>query len=227
MKNSLIIIEGTDASGKTTQVSLLTQKLQKAGLVVNNLKFPAYDSPTGKIVGANYLGNPKYGESNFKEGAVNVNPKVAGLYFAADRLYNVPVINNFLSKGSLILDRYCESNMAHQAGKENDKATRKKIFKWFYNLEYKLLKLPKPDIRILLYMPREHAIILKQQRNEALDDHEKDENYLKNAELAYLELAKKMKFKIIHCVKDNQIRTLEDINQEVFEYVFNKLKKGK
>lgn len=224
MANKIIVIEGTDASGKNTQSTLLAKKLNEAGKDTFNLSFPMYDSPTGQVVGGAYLGKPEISQSVFTEGAVNVDGKVSGLYFSADRLYNKPKILSTLQKGNVILDRYVESNMAHQAGKYESKKQRRATYKWFSKLEYGLLGLPKPDIRVLLFMPRQYANQLLKDRNRLKDEHEKDENYLIIAEKAYLEVAKFMKYKIINCVKDGKIRAIEDINQELYAYVAKKLK---
>lgn len=219
MKNKLIVIEGTDASGKNTQSQMLKTKLNQSGYTVEQASFPMYDTPTGKIIAGAYLGKENYGESYFKEGAVNVDPKVAGLYFAADRYYNKARLEELLSKSHVVLDRYVESNMAHQAGKHLDPAKRHEVYKWFEKLEYNLLELPKPDIRVLLYMPRKFAKILKANRPGGIDEHEKDENYLMASEQAYLEIAKLMNYHIITCVKDDALRSIEEINDELVEYI--------
>lgn len=88
MKGKIIVIEGTDCSGKETQTSLLVQRLSKEGKKIERVSFPSYDTPTGKIVGGAYLGKSYIGEGYFPEGAANVDPKVASLYYAADRRYN-------------------------------------------------------------------------------------------------------------------------------------------
>ena len=82
-KGKVIVIEGTDCSGKETQSKLLEEKLKKAGKKCKRFSFPMYDTPTGKIVGGSYLGKPEIFESFFKEGAVNVDSHVASLYYAA------------------------------------------------------------------------------------------------------------------------------------------------
>lgn len=224
--NKLIVIEGTDCSGKKTQSELLQKKLTEAGISVAKLGFPMYDTPTGKIIAGPYLGKPEFGQSMFLEGATHVDAKVAGLYFAADRYYNLNRITQALETHHLILDRYVDSNIAHQGGKELNLKKRFAIYRWFAKLEYGLLKLPKPNIRVLLYMPREYAVILKQNRPEPADEHEKDEAYLKLSEQAYLEVAKLHHYKVILCVKDGKIRTIEDINDELYHYVINQLKRG-
>ena len=91
----IILIEGTDCSGKETQSNILEENLIKDGYKVFKMSFPVYDSPTGKIVGGPYLGKESISSGWFKEGANNVPAKVASLYYAADRLYNVGIINKY------------------------------------------------------------------------------------------------------------------------------------
>ena len=218
-KGKLIVIEGTDCSGKETQTKLLMKRLREEGIGVNNFSFPNYNSPTGKIIGGPYLGKEQICTSYFEEGASNVDPKVASLYYAADRKYNIDKLNFLIDNGAnLILDRYIYSNMAHQGGKIKNKVERDQMYDWLYNLEFNLLELPKPDIAIYLHMPTEKVAFLKKNREE-LDDHEKDEEHLKNAETAYSELAKKYDFKTIECTYNNEIKSIETINDEVYKIV--------
>ena len=121
MKGKLIVIEGTDCSGKETQSKMLIEKLKQDGYPVEKFSFPMYDTPTGKIVGGPYLGKSYICDGWFKEGADKVDPKVAALYCAADRRYNMDKIVSLLNTGvHVILDRYTYSNMAHQGGKIKD-----------------------------------------------------------------------------------------------------------
>lgn len=223
MKGKLIVIEGTDCSGKKTQSDKLYEKLLKAGFSVFKMSFPMYDTPTGKIIGGPYLGKKHICKGWFKEGANNVPAKVASLYYAADRLYNVSLINEHLDKGYVvILDRYVTSNMGHQAGKLKTKEEREEMFRWLEKLEYDLLELPKPDIKIFLHMPYEFSKKLQSNRLE-LDEHEKSTENIINAENAYIEMAKIYNFDTIECIKDNQLRSIEEINTEVYNLVIKKL----
>lgn len=226
-KGKLIVIEGTDCSGKETQTKLLIKKLREDGIKVDNFSFPNYNSPTGKIIGGAYLGKPQIGESYFEEGATNVDPKVASLYYAADRKYNIDKINFLLEQGAnIILDRYIYSNMAHQGGKIEDENERLGMYDWLDNLEFNLLELPRPDVAIFLHMPTEKAKVLKAGRvEEAPDAHEKDINHLMHAEKSYIELASKYNFKTIECTTEDEIRTIEDISEDVYEYVKEQLDK--
>ena len=145
MKGKIIVVEGTDCSGKETQTSLLVQRLRREGRKIERLSFPEYDSPTGRIVGGPYLGKTHIGDGFFPEGAANVDPKVAALYYAADRRYNRQKILDLLNDGiDVVIDRYVESNMGHQGGKIFDKDERLKLYEDLANLEYGFLELPKP-----------------------------------------------------------------------------------
>lgn len=225
MKNKIIVIEGTDCSGKETQSNMLMHKMIDNGYKVYKTQCPFYDSPTGKIIAGPYLGKEHYCESYFKQGASSVDPKVAGLYYAADRKYNISTVLENLRHSHVILDRYVDSNMAHQGGSITNKQARKKMYRFFEKLEYGLLELPRADIKVLLYMPVKYSKVLRLARKEALDGLEKDDKHLKHAELAYLEIAKRNHYKIISCVNNEQIRSIEDINEELCNYVFSKIKK--
>lgn len=220
MKGKLIVIEGTDCSGKETQTKLLIEKLHKKNINIERMCFPNYDTPTGKIVGGPYLGKSNISEGLFQEGAINVDPKVASLYYAADRKYNLPKIKETLEEGkNVILDRYVESNAAHQGGKYADSEERREFYSFIDALEYGLLELPEPDIRIFLYVPYEFSAELNKKRAELSDQHEKSKEHLINAENAYLEICDIYGYKKIICVKDNELRTIEDINKEIYTYI--------
>ena len=219
MSGKIIVIEGTDCSGKETQSKLLEKRLNNNGYKCIRFGFPMYDTPTGKIIGGDYLGKPEIGESIFEEGAVNVDPYVVCLYYAADRMYNIEQIKNDLNNGyNVILDRYVYSNMAHQGGKIVSKEQRLEIYKWLYQLEFDLLSLPIPDVKVLLYMPTEYSKLLKKNRD-SLDQHEQNEEYLKQACLAYQEVAELYNFKVIDCISDNEIKSIEEIHNELIKII--------
>lgn len=226
MRGRLIVVEGTDCSGKETQSKLLQNYLEEKGRKVFYFSFPNYNSPTGKIIGGPYLGKPQIGEGWFLEGAPKVNPKVASLYYAADRLYNLPIYLEKLENGyDVILDRFTYSNMAHQGCKYESKEQRKEIFEWFAKLEFEMLGLPIPEIRIFIHMPFLAGKILRENREEKLDQHEQDDEYLKKAEETYLEIAEMYDFKTIECQKNDtilstkDIKTPEEISKEIINYI--------
>ena len=222
----IINIEGTDCSGKETQSKLLVENLIKNGYKAELLSFPNYNSPTGKIVGGPYLGKKHITEGWFEEGATNVDAKVASLYFAADRKYNEHIIRDLLNDDVIVvLNRYVESNMAHQGSKLKTKEEREKMYKFLEDLEYNLLDIQKADITLFLYMPYEKACILKASREEKPDQHELDADYLKRSEQAYLELTERNNYIKIDCTEKGNILTREQMSEKVFEKVKKYLKK--
>ncbi|MBE6156768.1 MAG: hypothetical protein E7161_03370 [Firmicutes bacterium] len=219
----LIVIEGTDCSGKGTQSKILLEKLKNENKKVVKMSFPMYDTPTGRIIGGPYLGKESICKGWFKEGANNVPAKVASLYYAADRLYNIDVINHYLDNDYIvILDRYVTSNMAYQAGKFNDMTERHEMFRWLEKLEYEFLGLPKPDIKVFLYMPYVFSKKLQNNRQE-LDELETSKEALINAENAYLEMTDLFDFIKIECVKNDEIRSIEEISKELYSKIENLL----
>lgn len=222
----IIAITGTDCSGKETQSKKLVENLRQEGYKVEYISFPDYDSPTGKIIAGPCLS--KFGESYFEEGFSNVDPKVASLYYAIDRRYMKKKIDKLLLENDfLIMDRYVESNMAHQGGKIKEKEERLKFYKWEETIEYDLLELPRPDLTIFLYMPYQYVLELLEQRSEKKDSVEGDLNYLQNSEKTYLELADIYHFKTIHCTNYNKIYTIDEIANQVKKVTLEQFKKTK
>lgn len=221
MKGKLIVIEGTDCSGKETQSRALVDNLNKIGKKAVRLSFPRYESPTGQIIGGAFLGKENINiPPVFPEKSVNVPAKVASLFYAADRCYNKNIIEDYLKNGYVVvLDRYVESNMAFQGCKIEDKKERAEFYKFIDTLEYQLLNIPKPDLKILLYMPVEATVILKKGRVETPDQNEEDEGYLKRAENTYLEIAKLFGFKIVPCTQDKRIKKIDEIQNDLYSYV--------
>ena len=219
MAGKIIVIEGTDSSGKETQSKLLEKRLNDIGKKCIRFEFPMYDTPTGKIVGGAYLGKSEIGECLFDEGSVNVDPYVGCLYYAADRKYNMPKIMDYVNKDYyVLLDRYTTSNLAHQGSKIHDKDDRFNMYQWIDKLEYWLLGLPKPDMTIFLHVPYEKTLELMIDRDN-LDEHEKNPKHLKDAEAAYIELSQLYNWSKIECIKDNSLRSIDDINDEILSLI--------
>ncbi len=212
-KGKLIVIEGTDCSGKQTQTDILVTSLQALGYQAISFSFPNYNSPTGKIIGEAYLG--KNSPSYFTEGIENVDPKISSLYYAADRLYNIKMIKDYLNQDYIVvLNRYVESNMAFQGGKIRDLKKRNMMYEWLDNLEFVLLDLPRPDYVIFLYLPYEYVLKLKASRGKKTNV-----NILRMAETAYLELSTIYDYEKINCLKNNELRKINDIAAEILAKV--------
>ena len=207
MTGKIIVIEGSEHSGKETQSKLLENRLKNSGLKCITFDFPMYDTPTGKIVEMANIS--KNGKSIFPEGALNVDPYVTSLYYAADRKYNMPKINKYLEEGYfVILNRYVPSNLAFQGSKIKDKDKRFEMYQWIDKLEYWLLRLPKPDMTIFLRVPYELLV-----------DSEEDMEYLKNTEESYIELSELYNWNRVECTIDNKFRDVNSINDEIFNLI--------
>ena len=225
MKGKLIVIEGTDCSGKETQSNILVEYLNNKGLKTNKYAFPNYNSPTGKIIAGPYLGKEGYQPPLFSEGATNVDPYCASLLYAMDRKYNIKQIEDDLNSGiNVVLDRYVDSNMAHQGSKLLGKE-RERMFCFIEQLEYNLLKLPKADISILLYMPVWASKKLKENREEKPDQHELDEQHLKKSEETYLQLAKRRNSFVLECTLNEEILSIPEISKKLCKYTESEILK--
>lgn len=227
-KGIIIVIEGTDCSGKETQTKKLVERLTQEGKKVFCFGFPQYDSPTGKIVGGPYLGKDYICEGWFPETASNVDALTSCCYYAADRRYHRDTILKHVLNGEIVLlDRYTYSNMAHQGGKLKTKEEKIKMFKKIETLEFDVLELPKADAVFFLYMPQEEAMNLKKTRSEkeSLDQNERDIDHLKNAEETYLLLSDYYGFQKINCVKGKKVKTIDEINDEIYDSIKKLLEK--
>ena len=226
MRGKLIVLEGTDCSGKETQTNKLIERLTSENVNIFKYYYPHYEDPTGKIIGGPYLGKEHICEGYFPEGAASVDPKVATLYYAADFKYSSPLIEDNISIGNtVILDRYCFSSYAHQGGKIRTKDRRLVNYTWLDHLFFDFLNLRKPDLVILLYMPHQYATQLKKNRKEKPDQLESDTDHLISAEKAYLEIAECYGFKVINCVDGDRIKTIEEIHEEVYECAMKEINK--
>lgn len=215
----IIVIEGTDCSGKETQSKLLKSYLEQNGIKVATFSYPQYNTPTGKIIGGPLLGKPSICPSWFNN-YVEVDSKVASLYFAADRRASLPVLKELVNNNEIvIIDRYIYSNMGHQGSKIEDKEERLKMYKFLETLEFDLLELPRPDLVIFLYLPYSYGEELKKNRVETLDEAEKSQTHQIKSERTYLELTELYGFKKIDCFTNNIVKTREEINKEVISHV--------
>ena len=215
----IIFIEGTDCSGKETQSKLLKSYLEQNGIKVATFSYPQYNTPTGKIIGGPLLGKPSICPSWFNN-YVEVDSKVASLYFAADRRASLPVLKELINNNEIvIIDRYIYSNMGHQGSKIEDKEERLKMYKFLETLEFDLLELPRPDLVIFLYLPYSYGEELKKNRVETLDEAEKSQTHQIKSERTYLELTELYGFEKIDCFSNGTVKTREEINKEVISHV--------
>ncbi len=224
-KGFLIVIEGTDGSGKTAQTKVLVQKLKDRGYNVAMFEFPRYSEPSSYFV-TEYL-NGRYG------GVDDVSPKAAAMFFALDRFGAKSDIAAALDDNKVvIINRYVASNMAHQAAKITSPVARTDFYKWVGQLEFNTLKLPRPTLNVILHVPADVAQKLVDKKskrdyitNGTRDIHEDDLSHLQKAEQAYLELAKQFPqfFELVECTNNGKLSTIEEVSDLLWQKVASKL----
>lgn len=222
-KGKLIVIDGTDGSGKATQTSLLIKHLRKDGQKVKVVDFPDYYSNFfGKFVG-HCLSEQYY---NF----VKVHPKIASVLYAADRFESKNQIDKWLKEGNIVIaNRYASANQIHQGGKIINTKKRQAFLKWLAEMEYKVFKIPKPDAVFYLNVPISTVLKLIKKRNNGQaraylkkkkDVHEKDVQFLENSRKSALWLVKTQKNWInIECMDKNTLERPEIIHEKIYEKV--------
>lgn len=218
-KGKFIVIDGTDGSGKTTQLNLLADKLRQDGFAVEIADFPQYNTKSAGAI-EEYLSG-KYGQ------AEEVGPYKASIFYAVDRYDASFQIKEWLKEGKIVLsNRYVSSNMGHQGSKFSNPLERKAFFNWLYDLEYRMFEIPKPDLSIILHVESEIAqeLAKKRQREDwtgkTKDIHEDNLEHLKKAEKIYQEIASSFaNFKLIKCTNKGKILPPEEISYLVWIYV--------
>lgn len=225
MKGKLIVIEGTDGSGKKTQSDLLVKRLKKEGYNVEIADFPQYGTPGAKMVEL-YL-NGKFGT------AEEVGPYRASIFYAIDRYAKSKQMHKWLKQGKIIVaNRYVSANKGHQAGKIKDRKDLDKFLDWLNDLEYNIFAIPRPDKVLLLHMPSEigQKLVDKKGHREYVggkkkDIHEADLKHLKDAEKAYLYVAEKENWEVIECSKGSKPDSITSIHEKIYQKIKNILVK--
>ncbi len=213
----LIVIEGTDGSGKSTQFRLLTERLEKEGTVFQKLVFPQYSEPSSALIRM-YLGG------EFGDSPSDVNPYAASSFYAVDRYASYKKVwGSWYEQGGLVLsDRYTTSNAVHQASKEPAQ-TRGDFLKWLYEFEYEKLGLPRPDLVLYLDVPTDFTEQMMRRRESDThthaDIHEKDHAYLATCRETGRAAAAYYGWTVINCVRDGQMRSIEDIHEEIYRRI--------
>ena len=219
VKGKLIVIDGTDGSGKGTQTEKLVERLKSEGHSVFMLDFPQYGERSATMV-EDYL-NGKFGT------AEEVGPYRASIFYACDRFAAAAEAKKRIEAGEIcICNRYVSANMGHQAGKISDDAEKDKFLDWLKDLEFNIFGIPEPDCQILLYADPVVAQTLVDKKGhrdyvggEKRDIHEDDIDHLKNASEAFLYCAKKFDWNVVECTPGDKMRSIEDIHQEVYGIV--------
>lgn len=213
----LIVIEGTDGSGKSTQFRLLTQRLEDEGKKFQKLVFPQYGEESSALI-------RMYLAGQFGSRPSDVNAYAASAFYAVDRYASYKKVwGQWYENGGLVLsDRYTTSNAVHQASKEP--GDRQGAFlQWLYEFEYEKLGLPRPDLTIYLDVPTEYTEMLMRSREAATgtqaDIHEQDLSYLATCRRTGRAAAEFYGWTVIQCVREGKMRSIEDIHEEIYRHV--------
>jgi len=222
-KGKLIVIDGIDGSGKSTQIDLLMNHLKTDGLKAKMIHFPHYENFFGGFIG-HCLSEQYY---NF----LGTHPKIVSVLYAADRWESSEEIKKMLDNGTtVVLDRYVSANQIHQGGKIKSPKKRNDFMKWLDEMEYSVFKIPRPDITLYLDLPTKIVLELLKKRDSSKikreylkkkkDVHEADVNFLINSRKSALKLSKEIpNFVKIECSKNNEILSREAIHEMIYEKV--------
>ena len=216
-KGKLIVLEGIDGSGKSTQYHRLCQRMENDKIDYNHIVFPRYDKESSALLRL-YLGGA------FGTDPGDVNAYTASTFYAVDRYAGFARgWKAFYDEGGVIVcDRYTTSNAVHQ-GSKLEGAAQAEFFTWLYDLEYDKMGLPKPDLVLCLDMPTELAHLLREKRDTQgvgdRDIHEHAERYLARCRETARLAAKHYGWTLISCVKDGQLRSIEDIHEEIYRHI--------
>lgn len=207
-KGFLVVIEGSDGSGKATQLEFLKKTLEEKAVPFEVFDFPRYeDNVYGQLV-KRYL-NGEFGE--------NVSPYLASLPFAMDRLLAKPLIEQAMKAGKLVLcNRYVSSNKAHM-GANLPQEDREEFINWLNKVEYEVNGLPKPDLTIFLNVP---AAIGQKNITGEKDIHEKSLKHLAEANGIYQKLSQtESSWEVVECTENGQMKSPEEIHRKIIAIV--------
>ena len=213
----LIVIEGTDGSGKSTQFRLLTDRLESEQVKFQKLVFPQYSEPSSALIRM-YLGG------EFGKSPSDVNAYAASAFYSVDRYASYrKVWGKWYEEGGLVVsDRYTTSNAVHQASKEPEDK-REDFLNWLYYFEYDKLGLPRPDLVIYLDVPTDFTEkMLRHRETEThtqADIHEQDMQYLATCRRMGRAAAAHYGWTVIRCVRGGAMRSMEDIHEEIYRHV--------
>ena len=213
VENKLIVIEGLDGGGKTTQLELLKKDYPDFRFIT----FPNYDSPSGQIV-SNYL-NGAYSEKS-----PSVSAYTASCFYAVDRYtsFKTDWEKDYQGGKTIVSARYVSSNAIYQMTKlpQNEWES---YMGWLFDIEYNKFGIPKPSATIFLDMPPEvsRQLLLKRNNGDAnkLDIHESDLQFMSDCRKAALYVAEKENWEIISCAENGSPRSIEDIHKTLVEKI--------
>lgn len=221
-KGRLIVFEGTDGSGKSTQFAQLCARLEAEGYDHRRLVFPRYQEESSALI-------RMYLRGEFGSSPADVNAYAATAFYAVDRYasYKKDWEQDYQNGALFLADRYTTSNAVHQTAKLSAGARRDYI-DWLSDFEYSRMGLPKPDLVLYLDLPTEKALCLIRERAKqggSQDIHETDAAYLAACRAAALEVADLEGWQRISCLNEAGMhRSIEEIHEIVWQAVLPHLR---
>ena len=215
----LIVIEGLDGSGKSTQIERLIDRLNDKNITFKQIKLPDYESDSSAVV-------KMYLNGEFGKNPDDVNAYAASAFYTVDRFANYKTKwKEDYDNGVLILaDRYTASNAYHQATKLPEEEWDS-FFEWLSDFEYKKIGVPEPDAVIYLDMPVEISQKMMTGRyngdENKKDIHEKNISYLNKCRVAAKHASAKLGWYLIDCSDGENPRSIESISSEIYEIIEN------
>jgi dTMP kinase len=221
MPGKLIVIEGLDGSGKSTQLNLLGEKLRRLEIDVRTIKLPNYDDKSSEVV-------KMYLDGRFGKNPQDVNVYAASSFFAVDRYvsYNCYWKEDYLNGKLILSDRYTTSNAYHQTIKL-PRESWDSYLRWLEDYEYNKLGIPKPDVVIYLDVPvaiSQQLMTARYDGNEVKKDiHEKNLEYLDKCTQAAAYVCEAFRWKKVLCVESDKLLTVNEISEKVYQIVLKEL----
>lgn len=217
MQGKLIVLEGIDGCGKSTQYEKICRRLEDENVAFRRITFPRYDKESSALIRM-YLGG------EFGTDPSDVSAYAASTFYAVDRYasYKTDWRDYYLSGGMLMSDRYTTSNAVHQGAKIQ--GAKLNIFlDWLYDFEFRLMELPKPDLVIYLDIDIETSLLNMRLRQDAThtkgDIHETDVEYLKKCLKAGSYAADHYGWRRIDCIENGKMRGIDDIHESIYNAV--------
>ncbi len=220
IKGKLIVIDGTDGSGKATQLELLCKRLENENIKVKTIDFPRYkNNQLGALIRECLDG--VHGDF------IAYSPKIASVLYAADRYESSKDIRSWLEEGNIVLaDRYVSANQIHQGGKITDEDTRKNFLKWLDDLEHGVFAIPRPDAIFYLHLPLDLSLKLIRERAEVekinADLAESNAKHLLESQQSAIAIVRDSNdwFRIDCATEDYQkIKSREDIHELIWKEI--------
>ena len=215
----LVVFEGIDGSGKSTQFELLCARLAAENLDFTRVRFPRYDKPSSALL-------KMYLDGEFGSDPDDVNAYAASSFYAVDRFasFKQDWGGYYMSGGLVLTDRYTTSNAIHQGAKLAPDR-REAFFKWLFEYELDLIGLPTPDLVIFLDIEAKQAarrLYSRQAETDTTGDiHEKDELYLEQCSECGKQAALLYKWRKIDCFHGEKERGEKELHDEIYKIVEN------